>query len=59
MNILLQIDKWNHLVQKKPKFEILNKKTMKTIYFHVMLENLSVFYYKCEDFIYVLECLLC
>ena len=48
VNLLVKSDKWN------PKFQILNPGIMKTVYF-MMLENLSLFFYKCEDPIYVLE----
>ena len=58
MNILLKVDFWNFKHQSRPKYEVLNKKTMRMIYFHIMLENLSMFFYKSDDSIYMLEALL-
>jgi hypothetical protein len=48
INLLVKCDKWN------PELQILSQGILKTVYF-MMLENLSLFFYKCEDPIYILE----
>jgi hypothetical protein len=48
INLLILADQWN------PQMQILSPSIMKSIYF-IMLENLSMFFYRCTDNIYVLE----
>ena len=49
INLLILADQWNPMMGR-----ILSANFMKTIYF-IMLENLSLFFYRCLDPIYVLE----
>ena len=66
-NQLISADKWRGqlairneegvvLSDAKPaKYAYLTGSIMSTLYFNVMLENLSLFFYKCADPIYLLE----
>ena len=60
INNLIVADKWHHKTYDKEgktlnKYSILTESTLKTIYFHVLLDNQSLFFYKCIDPIYLLE----
>ena len=55
VNLLINADKWSISQHAQMPYQFLTSSIIKIIYFHVMLENLSLFFFKCVDPIFVLE----
>ena len=57
VNLLISADKCiaSYSNSDQNRYNVLTSGVMKTIYYSVMLNNLSLFFYKCVDPIYVLE----
>ena len=57
INQLILADKWksNAKTNGKSNYDYLSGNVMRTLYYNIMLENMSLFFYKCDDSIYILE----
>ena len=62
VNVMILADRWNHQFHDKDikgrmlnKYSILTEGMLKILYFHVMLDHQSLFFYKCKDTMYILE----